>query len=445
MTLFLGTDKNNEDVPLFLSNTGRFLGTYVIGTTGTGKSTFLKSLILQDIQAGQGVCVLDPHGDLVEDILGCVPAHRAQDVLLFDPADTSYPFGLNIFECNRDDPKARDLVTSTVMDTLYKLFYTSWGFRMEDLLRHSIQTLLYHPETTFLELLLILTDFQRRQALKQPACETDPILKHYWEQQFPESYVDKKGLFKAPHDQTELISSSLNKIGRFLVNPVIRNIIAQPNSTLNLRQVMEEGKVLLVNLSKGDIGADNSSFLGSVLVNQLLLAALSRRSLPPSQRRPFYLYVDEYQNFATESFPQLQSEARKFAIVTTVAHQYRDQLDDNNKGSTLNVANLVVFRVSGKDALELAGQYDNTPYEHPPHYQPIVSQVGEGVFVQPHTAGSGTTLYREIAGMRESYSDTHLETANLLTTLPQHQAIVRMVDKESHELRQYRIATQPFP
>jgi hypothetical protein len=442
--ILLGNDKNNGHTAVSLSDEARYLGSYVIGTTGTGKSTFLKSLILQDINEKKGVAVLDPHGDLVEDILACMPDHRLDDVILFDPADIEYPFGLNVLACDRSDPRQRDLVTSMVMDTLYKLFHASWGPRMEDLLRHSIQTLLYQPSTTLLELLMILTDFKRRQDLKQPACEADPILKHFWEQQFPESYTDKYGQLIAPREQTELIGSSLNKIGRFLVNPVIRNIVAQPQNSVDLRQVMDEGKVLLVNLSKGGIGADNSSFLGSVLVNQFLLAALSRRDIPFEKRRPFYLYVDEYQNFATESFPQLQSEARKFAIVTTVAHQYRDQLDESNKGSTLNVANLFVFRVSGKDSVELAGQFDNTPYQHPPQYQPILTALGNDLFVQAQTAGSGTSVYRELEGVRETYSDTHLETANILAMLPQHQAIVRVLDEKSKELKQYRLATRPF-
>lgn len=443
MQLFLGHDKNDNNNALYLTEAARWLGTYVIGTTGTGKSTFLKSMILQDIYADSGVCVLDPHGDLIEDILHATPPERVGDVILFDPSDIEYPFGLNIFECDRSDPRERDLVTSTVMDTLYKLFYYSWGPRMEDLLRHSIQTLLFLPESTFLELLLLLTDYRRRKQLIVPACEADPVLKHFWEQQFPESYFER-GVLKAPKEQTELISSSLNKIGRFLVNPILRNIISQTRSTISLRSVMDEGKVLLVNLSKGDMGADNSSFLGSVLVNQLLIAALSRRSIPLRERRPFYLYVDEYQNFATESFPQLQSEARKFAITTTVAHQYRDQLDESNKGSTLNVANLIIFRVSGKDALELAGQFDNTPFEHPPHYQPVLSPIGDNLFVQVQSSGSQTNLYHEIPGMRESYSDAHLETANLLTLLPQYEAIVRVLDSNKGVLTQHRVAARPF-
>lgn len=439
--LLLGSDTNNQNEPLYLSDYARMLGTYVIGTTGTGKSTFLKSLVLQDILADKGVCVLDPHGDLIDDILAYLPEHRVNDVILFDPSDIAYPLGLNLFACDRSDPRQRDLVTSSLMDTLYKLFYDSWGPRMEDLLRHSIQTLLYVPDSTFLELLLLLTNHEHRKRLRKPGSSTDPILKHYWEQQFPESFEDPRvpGKWRIPPEQIELVSSSLNKIGRFLVNPVLRNIIAQPQSSIKFRQIMDESKVLLINLSKGDIGSDNSSFLGSVLVNQLLLAALTRRDLPIEKRRPFYLYVDEYQNFATESFPQLQSEARKFKIVTTVAHQYRDQLDESNKGSTLNVANLIIFRVSGKDALELAGQFDNTPRELPFHYQPIYADLGQGISVPIQTGGSQTRLFREIPGLREPYSDTHLETANLLAMLPQHQAIVRILDNQRKELQQYRI------
>lgn len=444
--ILLGQDANRDLSAVHLSDYARSLGTYVIGTTGTGKSTFLRSLILQDVFAGKGVCVLDPHGDLVDEVLPFIPSNRVNDVILFDPADIAYPLGLNLFACDRSDPRQRDLVTSSLIDTFYKLFYTSWGPRMEDLLRHSIQTLLYVPDSTFLELLLLLTNHEQRKRLSQPGSEVDPILKHYWQQQFPESYEDPKqpGKWRIPDEQLELVSSSLNKIGRFLVNPVIRNIIAQAESALNFRAIMDEGKVLLINLSKGDIGADNSSFLGSVIVNQLLLAALTRRELPPNQRRPFYLYVDEYQNFATESFPQLQSEARKFKITTTVAHQYRDQLDDSNRGSTLNVANLIVFRVSGKDALELAGQFDNTPQELPPHYQPIYADIGQGVSVPIQTSGSQTGLFREIPGLHEPYSDAHLETANLLTMLPQHQAIIRILNERSKELAQYRVNTQPF-
>lgn len=443
MEIRLGQDANDEGRVIDLSDIARALGTYVIGTTGTGKTTFLNHMILQDITAGHGICVLDPHGDQIDYIIARIPKDRVKDVILFDPADIEHPFGLNLFSCDHTDPRQRDLITSTLMDTLYKLFHYSWGPRMEDLLRHSIQTLLYNGDSTFLELLQLLTNHEKRKQLSQAGSAADPVLRHYWEHQFPENeYVASTDKWRIPREQIDLVSSSLNKIGRFLVNPVVRNIIAQIESTINFREVMDEGRILLVNLSKGDIGSDNSSFLGSVLVNQLLLAALSRRSIPEEQRRPFYLYVDEYQNFATESFPQLQSEARKFRVSTVVAHQYRDQLDDNNRGSTLNVANIVVFRVSGKDAVELAGQFDNTPRELPAQYRPVMGQVGDGVYAQAQTSGSQTTLYEAIVGLRETYSDTHLEMANLLATLPQHQGIVRIMDEKTKGLRQYRIDTE---
>jgi hypothetical protein len=445
MSIFLGTDDNNNHARLTLSDKARALGSYIIGTTGTGKTSFLKSLILQDIAVGHGVCVLDPHGDLIEDILLCIPPRRVNDVILFDPADLEHPFGLNLFECNRNDPRERDRVTSTLMDTLYKLFSDSWGPRMEDLLRHSIQTLLYEPETTFLDLLLLLTEPEIRPKLKQRACEEDLILRNFWEQQFHESYRDKNtGKWKNPDAQTDHVGSSLNKIGRFLVNPVIRHIIAQARSTINFREAMDSSKVILINLSKGDIGADNSSFFGSVLVNQLLLAALSRRDMPLKERRPFYLFVDEYQNFATRTFPELQSEGRKFKIVTTVAHQYRQQLDELNMGSTLNVANLFVLRVSGVDSLEMARQFDNTPNDAPDRFEPLHSQVENGLFARYRTLGSNEPLYTSAPGDPMPYSNVHLETANLLTTLPQYQAIVRILGND-HQLHQYRLNTQEFP
>lgn len=445
MSISLGNDANHDNAPLTLTDEVRTLGSYIIGTTGTGKTSFLKTLILQDIMAGHGVCVLDPHGDLTEDLLLCIPPRRFKDVVLFNPADLDYPFGLNLFACNREDPRERDRVTSTIMDTLYKLFAESWGPRMEDLLRHSIQTLLYEPDSTFLELLLLLTDPVKRLELRQQACQTDLVLRHFWEQQFPESFWDKKtSAWKNPKDQTELISSSLNKIGRFLVNPVIRHIIAQPTNTIDFREAMDNGKIILVNLSKGDLGPDNSSFLGSVLANQLLLAALSRRDMPLKQRRPFYLYVDEYQNFATRTFPELQSEARKYRIVTTVAHQYRGQLDEQNLGSTLNVANLFVFRVSGIDALEMARQFDNTPEDVPDRFEPLHGQVKDGLFARYRTLGSAESLYASVPGDPTSYSDVHLETANLLTMLPQHQAIIRILE-EDQQLHQYRLNTREFP
>ena len=435
---------------VLLSPGARKQGTYVIGTTGTGKTTLLLNMVCQDMQAGEGLCVLDPHGDFTTDILDRVPYHRRDDVILFDPSDIAHPFGLNLFDCNRDDPRERDLVTSTIIETLYKLFEYSWGPRMEDLLRHGILSLLLHDEpTTLIHLMMILVSYKHRQHYTQRAKEQDPILHMYWEQEFPESYVRASGELVRTREQIELVTSSLNKIGRFITNPIIRNIVGQPESTINLRQIMDDGHILLVNLSKGDLGQDNSSLLGAVLVNQILIAALSRRDTPEAERRPFHLYVDEYQTFATQTFPQLQSEARKYAIDTIVAHQFRDQLDEENKGSSLNVANLIALRVSGRDAVDLAIQFDLTPPEAEPRFEPIVEPVNSqgNVFVQMQSDGTRTGLYRMVERETQTYADAHLETANLISQLRNHEAVCRVLTpkEKPRTLHQFRVNLDDKP
>jgi hypothetical protein len=243
MTL-VGTDTKTGN-PVALSPAARRQGTYVLGINGTGKSNLLLDIALQDIEAGDGLCLMDPHGDLVEAVLGRMPAHRVDDVILFDPSDIDYPFGLNMFECaDTSNPRLVDRVCSEVVLTFKKLFEDFWGPRMEDLIRHTVLTLMATPECTMLDMLPLLTDAERRA--QYVARVTDPVLCHYWEQAFPDN---KK-------TQGEWVSSTLNKIGRFLTNPVIRNIVSQPKSSFDFRQLMDEGKVLLVNLSKGKLGED---------------------------------------------------------------------------------------------------------------------------------------------------------------------------------------------
>lgn len=421
-----------------LTSQARKLGTYVVGTTGTGKSTFLLNLIYQDMRNGDGLCVLDPHGDFTLDILHRVPDDRLDDVILFDPSDLDYPLGLNPLDCNKDSAHERDLVVTTLMDTLYKLFAYSWGPRMEDLLRHSLHSILFNEGMTLFHLLLVLIDYRCRQGLTEQARLHDPVFKAYWELQFPESKF-RDGLEQQPREQVDLITSSLNKIGRFLVNPIIRNIICQTKSAFNFREIMDEGKILLVNLSKGSTGADNSHFLGAVIINQIYIAALSRADKPERQRQAFHLYVDEYQNFATKTFPELQSEARKYGIDTTVAHQYRDQLDDQNKGSTLNVANLVTLRVSGKDAIELAVQYEAQPSTTLPKFQ-AQYELFEGLGWYQRKV-ENEVLYDKVDPQTQAYSDAHLEIANLMAQLPNYQAFCRVLDDSPtpRHFRQFRI------
>src|SRR5258708_30859539 len=293
-------------VPVELTALARCQGVYTVGTSGKGKQNLLNLIAYQDMTdpSRPAVIVLDPHGDFTNELLELVPENRKDDVILFAPGDPDFinhPLGLNLLACDRTSPLERRLVVSSVVDTLHKLFADSWGPRMEDLLRHAVLSLMKTADTSLLDLLLILASYEHRQEYR--ANITDPVLRHYWEQQFPESYPDQHGNMKTPREQVELIGSSLNKIGRFLVDPVIRNVVAQPRSAFDIREVMDSGKILLVNLSKGYLGEDNSSLLGSVIINMILIAALRRGDVASGQRHPVHLIVDEYQAFATESFP----------------------------------------------------------------------------------------------------------------------------------------------
>jgi hypothetical protein len=365
-----------------------------------------------------------------------VPDHREDDVILFDPGaddQTGRPIGLNIFDCDRGDPRQMRRVVSTLISTLYKLFYYSWGPRMEDLLRNSIWTLLSYPDepVTLLDLWLLLASPDHRERYTRHV--TDEYQRQFWDVQFA-------GYAKNARDLIDLVGSSLNKIGRFLADPQMRRIVAQPENRFDIRELMDRRGILLVNLSKGDLGEDNSSLLGSVLVNLILVAALTRRNQAPGERVPFHLYVDEYQSFATESFPTLQSEARKYAIDVTVAHQYRDQLDDLNRGSTLNVANFIVLRTSGIDSHELAGQFDNTPDEPEDVFEPARRERREAQY-----QGIYERLNFDVKrpGVRRTFSDMQAERANSISGLETLTARCRMVSGK--RLVEHEIEIDPLP
>ena len=264
--------------------------------------------------------------------------------------------------------------------------------------------------------MLLTNDNFRKEVVSQI---DDPILTQFWDD-----------LPKQSRDRYELISSTLNKISPFITDRMMRNIIGQTKNTFNLQTIMDEGKILFVNLSKGDLGEDNSSLLGSVLVNLVLMAAFKRRSIPKEQRRPFHLIVDEFQNFANESFSVLQSEARKYAVDVVVAHQFRDQLPEELKGSTLNVGNLVVFRVTGRDGYALASQFDNTPPKPDTRTEPVYQEYNyQGVdFLLETSLNTGEgKLYQEVELPRRPYSDVEAEMANLLSILPNYEAWCHLI------------------
>ena len=320
---------------------------YIIGQTGAGKSGTLELFALSDIFHGQGYAIIDPHGDFAVDNMRFIPGSRVQDVVYFNPSDTAYPLGFNPLEVT--NPNQKSNISSEVIGVLKRMFGDSWGPRLEYILRYTILALLDRPETTMLDITRMLTDKKfRKETLSY--C-TDTVVLQFWNIEF-NSWTEKF--------QAEAIAPVLNKVGAFTANPVIRNIIGQPKSTFNIREIMDSGKILIVNLSKGLIGEDNASILGSFLVTKIQLAAMSRSDIPDiKDRRPFFLYVDEFQNFATDSFATILSEARKYGLNLTVANQYISQMSDTVRNAVFgNVGTMITFRVSADDAPILAKQFE---------------------------------------------------------------------------------------
>lgn len=320
---------------------------YIIGQTGAGKSGTLELFALSDIFHGHGYAIIDPHGDFAVNNLRFIPGSRLDDVVYFNPADTAYPLGFNPLEVT--NPSQKSNISSEVIGVLKRMFGDSWGPRLEYILRYTILALLDRPETTMLDITRMLTD-KKFRAETLSYC-TDTVVLNFWKIEFA-SWNDKF--------QSEAIAPVLNKVGAFTANPVIRNIIGQPKSTFNIRQIMDEGKILVVNLSKGLIGEDNAAILGAFLVTKIQLAAMSRSDIPNiADRRPFYLYVDEFQNFATDSFATILSEARKYGLNLTVANQYISQMTDTVRDAVFgNVGTMISFRVSADDAPILSKQFE---------------------------------------------------------------------------------------
>ncbi len=335
--------------PVYLSDDDRRRHMYIIGKTGTGKTEFLKDLILQDIKAGKGICFMDPHGDAVEEILALVPPERAEDVIYFDPADTARPMGLNLLEARTEDQK--HFAATAVINMMYKLFdpYKTGivGPRFEHAVRNAMLTAMYEEGSTFIEVVRILTDAHFVQEILPKV--TDPIIRRYWTDQIAQT---------SDFHKSEVLDYIVSKFGRFVTNKMIRNIIGQSQSSFNFRQVMDEGKILLINLAKGKLGEENSNFLGLILVPRILVAAMSRQDIPPEARRDFYLYVDEFQNFATSDFAQILSEARKYKLNLTVANQFIGQVEEEVKNAVFgNVGTILSYRVGVTDASYLAHEF----------------------------------------------------------------------------------------
>jgi len=335
--------------PVYIGFEDRRRHTYIIGKTGTGKSVLLEDMAVQDIKAGYGVCVIDPHGDLIDNIIKFIPPQRAEDVIYFDPSDTERPMGLNLLEAYTEEQK--HFLTTSIINLMYKLYDPQRtgiiGPRFEHAVRNAMLTVMSEPGTTFVEIVRVLTDPKYVQELLPKV--QDPIVRRYWTDQIAQT---------SDFHKSEVLDYIVSKFGRFVTNKTMRNIIGQSKSAFDFRKVMDEGKILLINLSKGKLGEENSSFLGLVLIPKILIAAMSRQEIPEEKRRDFFLYVDEFQNFATPDFATILSEARKYHLNLTVANQFIGQMDEEVKNAVFgNVGTLITFRVGVTDASYIQREY----------------------------------------------------------------------------------------
>ncbi len=346
ITTFAKTDFRGQYKKFGIKTDDRRRHIYTIGKTGMGKTTIIENMVIQDIINGNGVALVDPHGDIVEKILNFIPPHRVNDVIYFNPADYEFPIAFNVLE-NVDVTK-RHLVASGLLGVFKKIWADSWGPRLEYVLNNAIMALLEYPGSTMLGIMRLLVDKAYREKVVNKI--TDPVVKSFWVDEYakyPQSF------------QTEAIAPIQNKVGRFLSTPLTRNIVGQVNSSIDIREIIDTQKIFLLNLSKGRIGEDNSALLGAMIITKIQLAVMSRVDIPENERKDFYLYVDEFQNFATESFANILSEARKYRLNLFVAHQYVEQLEEKVRAAIFgNVGTLICFRVGAADAEFLQQEFE---------------------------------------------------------------------------------------
>ncbi len=345
-TSFFGTTNYHNNFQNFgIKRSDRRRHLYTVGKSGSGKSKLLELLIKSDIEAGKGVGILDPHGDLVDNVLRYIPEHRMKDVIYFDPSDTEFPIAFNPLE--KVDEKFKMQITIGFIDIFKKLFGSNWSNRLEHVLRYTTLALLDSPNTTVLSILKMLSDKNYRQ--KIVARIQDSVVKNFWVNEFA-GWSEK---FDA-----EAITPLLNKVGQLVSTNMVRNIIGQPKNTFDIRDIMDSEKILLMKVSKGLLGEENASLLGSMIITKIYQAAMARADMREEDRKDFYFYVDEFQNFATDTFAEILSEARKYRLCLTLAHQYVGQLSDTVRKTVFgNVGSTITFRVGAEDAVILAEEF----------------------------------------------------------------------------------------
>jgi hypothetical protein len=345
ITPFAMTSFRNEMKPFGIKQVDRRAHIYLLGKTGTGKSSLLEAFMVDDMRTGKGFALLDPHGDLLKRIRSKVPEERLVDVIDFDAADPNQPYGFNPLDGVA--PSKRPLACSGLIQVFKHLWSDSWGPRMEYILRNCILALLDHPGTDLSDILRLLSDRDFRKQVM--ASVRNKQVREFWTKEY-EKYPERFRI--------EAISPIQNKVGAFLSHPLLKRILTKPEKPLSLRRIMDEGKILLVNLAKGSIGEDTSNLLGSLLISRFDLAALSRSDIPEEERRDYTLYLDEFHNFTTQSLIFMLSELRKYRLSLVLAHQYLTQLDLNIRDAILgNAGTIIIFRIGATDAETIAPEF----------------------------------------------------------------------------------------
>lgn len=378
LSILAETDFRGKRVAFGIKQPDRLSHTYIIGKTGTGKSTLLEQLIRQDIDCGRGLALLDPHGDLTERVLGSIPPERAGDVIYFNVPDREHPLGFNPLEGVA--PQRRALAAAGLLEVFRNLWPDSWGPRLEHILRNALLALFDQPQATLADVLRLFSDASFR---KQVAVVTsNEQVRDFWLREF-EGYPSRL--------QAEAVAPIQNKVGAFLADPVLTRIVTQEKSSFKFRQVMDDGKVLLVNLAKGQVGEGTASLLGSMLVSRMSLAAMNRAEIPEANRRPFFIYLDEFHSFHTLSLNTLLSESRKYGVGLILANQYISQLAQPITDAVLgNAGTIFAFRVGPQDTEILSKEFypEFRPIDlmNLPNYHVYVKLMIDGRISRPFSA-----------------------------------------------------------
>jgi hypothetical protein len=406
---------NNQDITILAKTNfhgqGRLFGIkrddrrrhmHIIGKTGMGKTSLLLNMAVSDIRNGSGLAFVDPHGDVADALLDYIPEHRIKDVVYFNPQDLEYPIAFNVLG---DVPEnQRHIVSDGLVGVFKKIWADSWGPRLEYILRNAILTLLENENSTLLDIMRILVDKNFRANIVYKM--QDPVLKQFWLNEY-DGYTDKL--------LVEAISPIQNKVGQFTSSPLIRNIIGQPKSSFNLREIMDQKKILIMNLSKGAVGEGGAQLLGAMMITKMQLAAMSRVDIPENERQDFYAYIDEFQNFSTDSFAEILSEARKYRLSLILAHQYVEQLSEVVRGAVFgNVGTTIVFRIGAADAEFMEREF--TPVltiedlVNLPKWKIYLKLMIDGVTSQPFSADTLPDPEPELISNREKIVEFSRQT-----------------------------------